>query len=196
MSIGEVVGLTLTVAVFGAAAGAAVAAAIIAWSRRGTSRRMRYDDAFAQWLAAWMNLSRTSVSLVAAFRALAAEGHDSEYFSLRQDEAQRARAAWCDAMRELDRAEAGLVARSASPIRADLARFVRVSPAALRAAINGDQQDVDALVKQLGRTTTRVAEFVEATAIGEHSVRPPMNEFLTRAGSRVQAIVRSWSERI
>ncbi len=196
MSIGEVVGLTLTVAVFGAATGAAVTAAIIAWSRRGTARRMRCDDAFARWLAAWMNLSRTSASLIAAFRALAAEGHDSEYFCLRQDEAQRVRAAWCDAMRELDRAEAGIVARSPSPIRADLACFVRVSPAALRAAINGDQRDVDALVEHLGRTTTRVAEFVEATAIGEHSVRSPVHEFLTRAAARAQAIVRSWSERI
>lgn len=196
MSIGEVIGLTLTVAAFGVATGAAVAAAIIAWSRRRTARRMRCDDAFARWLAAWMNLSRTSASLIAAFRALATEGHNSEYFSLRQDEAQRARAAWCDAMRELDRAEAGLVARSASPMRADLARFVRVSPAALRAAINGNQRDVDALVQQLGRTTTRAAEFVEATAIGERSVQSPVREFLTRAATRVQAIVRSWSERI
>jgi len=157
---------------------------------------MRCDDALARWLAAWMNLSRTSVSLVAAFRALAAEAHSSEYFSLRQDEAQRARAAWCDAMRELDRAEAGLVARSASPIRADLAHFVRASPAALRAAINGNQRDVDALIEQLGGTTARVAEFVEATAIGEHSIRSPARELLTRAAARMQAIVQSWSERI
>ncbi len=115
MSSEEVVGLMLTVALLSATAGTAVTAAVIL-RRSGMSQwRMRRVDAYARWLAAWMTLSRVSASFVAAFRALATERRDSEYFALRRHEAQRARAAWSDAMRELDRAEAALIAGTVAP---------------------------------------------------------------------------------
>ena len=105
MSSGEVVGLLLTVMLLGVAASGAVAWLIWHRSSRLRESHVRRIDASAEWLAARVTLTRTSISFVTAFRELAAAHGNADAIALRRDEAQRARAAWCDARRELDRAE-------------------------------------------------------------------------------------------
>lgn len=196
MSTGEFIGLFATVALFAGGVGV-VATALIA-ARRGSAAdvRMRRIDAYAQWLAAYKTLARTSTSFVAAFRALAAERRDAAYFSLRRDEAQRARAAWCDAMRELDRAEASLVAWSADPsIHKQLGRFHRARPEALRAAIDGNQVDVDKLSHELHGAHELAAEFVIRATVQTRAGHPATRRLLARVATHVETIVHYWSQK-
>ncbi|MGB2985586.1 MAG: hypothetical protein WBE26_06855 [Phycisphaerae bacterium] len=196
MSQGEIVGLLLTVALLAAIVGAVLTAVAALRRDRAAELRTRQIDAYAQWLAARMTLSRASVSFVVAFRALAAQRRDSDYFLLRRDEAQRARADWCDARRELDRAEAVLVAWSDDPsIRKQLARFDLVAPDVLRLAINSDQGDVDRLAQRLHDADQRAAEFVHAATASTRASRFPARKRLTVAADYVESIVEHWTKR-
>ncbi len=196
MSSGEIIGLLATVVLLAGGAGAAATAAVAA--RRGVAAdaRMRRIDAYAQWLAAHKTLARASASFVAAFRALAVEHRDAVYFSLRRDEAQRARAAWCDAMRELDRAEASLVAWSADPsIHKQLARFQRVRPEALRAAIDGNQSDVDSLSHELHGANELAAKVVLRATAKARGKRSAAAGLLARVMAHAETIVHQWSKK-
>lgn len=196
MSTAELIGLLATVVLF--AGGVGVVATALLAARRGSAAdaRMRRIDAYAQWLAAYKTLARASTSFVAAFRALAAERRDAVYFSLRRDEAQRARAAWCDAMRELDRAEASLVAWSSDPsIHEQLARFRRAQPEALRVAIDGNQVDVDKLLHELHGADELAAEFVIRATVQAHDGESATRRLLARVVTHVETIVHHWSKK-
>lgn len=167
MSSGEVVGLLLTVMLIGVAASGAVAWLIWRRSTRLRESHVRRIDASAEWLAARVTLTRNSISFVTAFRELADEKGDADAIALRRDEAQRARGAWCDARRELDRAEAMLVAWSNDPgIRQRLGEFDQATPEALRAAVNADRQTLGRLIKRLRDSDDRAAELVRSAACG------------------------------
>lgn len=196
MSTGELIGLLATVVLLAVVAGAAATAVVAARRGGAADARMRRIDVYAQWLAAHKTLARASTSFVAAFRALAAEHRDALYFSLRRDEAQRARAAWCDAMRELDRAEAALVAWVADPsIHKQLALFQRVRPEALRGAIDGDQADVDRLSHELYGANELAAKFVQQ-AIGQaRGGQSATRRLLARAAKHAETIVHQWSKK-
>ena len=195
MSAGEIVGLTLVVASLAGVAGVAACAIFAArWDRR-VQVRLRRVDAHARWLAARMTLTRNSASFIAAFRALAAEDRHSQYVPLRREEAQRVRVAWCDAMRELDRAEAGLVVWSDDPaIRDRLAGFASVSPQALRSAINGSQGDVEQIIQRLHNADEVAADFVRAATTEKSPRAFPGKAPFTRAVAYAQAIVNHWSK--
>lgn len=196
MSSGELIGLLATVVLLAVVAGAAAMAAVAARPGWATNARTRRIDAYAQWLAAHKTLARASTSFVAALRALAAEHRDARYFSLRRDEAQRARAAWCDAMRELDRAEASLVAWVADPsIHKQLARFQRARPAALRGAIDGDQADVERLSHELHGADELAAEFVHQAITQTRGERSAPRRLLARALAHAETIVHQWSKK-
>ncbi len=189
----ELVGLVISVALAGLAVGVAATLLIAARKDRNAELHICRTDAHAQWLAAHTTLTRVSMSFVAAFRALAAEGEDSKYYGLRQDEAQRSRSDWCDAMRALDRADAALVAWSTNPdIRTKLDGFERVTAEALRAAIDGGEKDVDELARRLYRTDELASTFVRAST-GDARREPSWPvEQLRRVISFASAIVDNW----
>ena len=196
MSTGELVGLICTVALLAAVAGALVTAVVAGRHSRAAEIRLRRVDVYAQWLAAHFATTRASVSFVTAFRALAVVKQDSEYFSLRQEEAQRARAAWCDAMSELDRAEAALLVWSTDPsIRTHLARFERISPETLRSAIDGHRQNVARLIERLRNADDRAAEFVRAATKEARPRRLGHGETLSRIRAYVGSIVNHLSRK-
>lgn len=167
MSFGEIIGLLLTVALFACALGVSAAAVVAGRRYRRQELAVRRVDAYAHWLGARITITRASISFVAAFRALALERGDGAALALRRDEAQRTRAAWCAAQRELDRAEAMLVAWSGDPaVRQRVRALGHVAPEALRRAIHADAQDAGEFFVGLReadeRATDLVAEMTEA----------------------------------
>lgn len=196
MSTDEIVGLILTTALFSGVGGVVLTAMIAAGRDRMAGIRARRMDAYARWLAARWTLTRASISFVAAFRALAAENRKSDYFGLRRHEAQRARSAWCDAIQELDCAEAALVTWSADPsIREHLAQFQAVPPDTLREAINSTQEDVDRLSQRLREADGHAAEFVRAATADTRARGSPHRAWFTRVGSYIESIVDHWGQR-
>jgi uncharacterized membrane protein YedE/YeeE len=144
MSVGEWIGFALTVALLAGAAGVGMGARLGQKRSAGMRHRRRVADACAYWLAARWTLSRTSMSFVAAFRALGAEPRDAPNYELREQEAQRARGHWCEAMGEFDRREAALVIFALSE-GIPYSPSDRVDAEELRAAIQGDARGVAAL---------------------------------------------------
>ena len=162
MSVGEVVGLVLTAGLFGGGVGAVVTAWGTGRWRRTAQERAALRDAYARWLAGHMTMSRVSVSFVMASRSLAGAARGSAFYSLRIEEVQRARADWCNAMRELDLAEASLRTHLLpQEIREQLAGIERIAPKTVRAAINGSERDVDQFAQALRAADQAVIEFVE-----------------------------------
>ena len=198
MSVGEVVGLTIAAALVGGAAGVALIVSITLPRQRLRERESQKADAFSRWLAARITLSRTSISLVAAFRSLAAARPDSTYFPLRMEEAQRTRASWSDAMRELDLAEASLRTPVRTPaVQERLMRFNRIGADALQVAIDGDEQEVARLVQTLRAADRAAIELMESVTAGldaapRQSVLGPL---LQRPRQWLGTIVEQWSER-
>lgn len=198
MSVGEVVGLTIAAALVGGAAGVALIVSITLPRQRLRERESQKADAFSRWLAARITLSRTSISLVAAFRSLAAARPDSTYFPLRMEEAQRTRASWSDAMRELDLAEASLRIRVRTPaVQERLMRFNRIGADALQVAIDGDEQEVARLVQTLRAADRAAIELVESVTAGLDAAprRFVLNLFLQRPLEWLGTVVEQWSER-
>lgn len=162
MSVGEIVGLVATALLFGLLAGYGTARFI---HRRYLQRHRRRDllNAYARWLAARKTQSRASASLVAAYRFLAAEPQGTGNYALRQLEAQRTREFWCEAVGELDRAEAALFVRGCNinkePMIAD---FARTEAGALHAAIKGTGEDVERLLRTLQRADECAQDAVSA----------------------------------
>ncbi len=198
MSAGEVVGLALTAGLVSGVVGAVLVAVITSQRHWDAQRHGRQIDAYAEWLAARLTLSRACESFVAAFRAIAAEPGDSAYFSLRTEEVRRARSQWCDAARQLDLAEAALLAWSTD--RSIIERKVpsdRIGADALRQAINSDERDVDRLLQEL-RTADRLAiDYVRnATVDVDPQGRLSMwHEILAKAAAHIESIVKRWGAR-
>ena len=196
MSSSEFLGLLVTVSLLGVLVGA-----VFTWIAglrrdRPAEPHVRRMDAYAHWLSARMTLTRASASFVAAFRALAAERPDSEYMSLRREEAQRTRQAWWEAMHELDRDEAMLLVWSDDPaIRERLAHFDRVGADALRAAINGDQTEVDRFMQRLRDTDATAAEFVRSAAVRAKTRQLAICRLPCGATNYMASIVDHWSRR-
>lgn len=193
MSVGEMVGLVLAALLLGGVVGGLVTGSLPSHGRWGTGSAGRRIDAYGQWLAARVTLTRASASFVASFKALAVEPRESSFFALRRDEAQRARAAWCDAMRDLDRTEALLIVWSGNPdIRARLASFERVAPEVLRAAINGAPRDAKRMFDRLGTADGQAADFAIQEVGGDRS-ETFLRHWLRRAVVFLRAIERQWS---
>jgi hypothetical protein len=181
MSVTTFIGLAITI---GLLSGVVCALIVLVFaSRRRWSMELcaRRTDAYARWLAARLNLTRASLSFVSAFRTLAAESRESTYFALRCEEAQRARAAWCDAVRELDLAEASLVAWVDDPtLPQQLGQLGRIEAAALRRAIHGEEQEVDELTDEFHKKDRQAAEFASKAAARLLSRRPGWRALLDR----------------
>jgi hypothetical protein len=182
MSTGEVIGLAVAAGLVGGLIGAIVIAVLQTRRQDRFGVKARRIDAYARWLAARLALSRASLSFVSAFRVLAAEPRDSTYFALRTEEAQRVRSQWCDAVREVDLAEATLIAWAEDPsLPLRLEQFDRVGVGALRRAVAGSDEDVDALVNRLHESDQRAAEFVGQATGHLLSDRPAWRRVLAAA---------------
>lgn len=194
MSIGEVVGLLLTAAVLAAVTGACFYNLAAKRRRRVDESWIRRRDAHARWLGTQMALSRACLSFVAAFRTLAKEPRESRYFTLRLEEAQRARQSWCDAMSEMDRAEAMLVVWSDdADLRKIIVELGRVTPIALRQAINGDECGVRELRDALHHRVERAHGWVQYAVRDTRAERAPISETIERCTSYVRTIMDRWS---
>lgn len=189
MSSAEIVGLALTVALLGAVVGAIVTAVAGVYRQRcGSSRRLL--EGYAAWLAARKTHTRTSLSFVAAFRALAMEDRASDYFLLRRDEAQRARSIWCNALSELDRAESALLTMVAEgSVLAAIRRFPRVTPHQLREAIDGELAASDSLRAAVRRLDDRATDFVIARTHAPETRELPLTLLAGRALAFMATIV-------
>ena len=199
MSPGEVAGLALLAGLFGGVAGAVLVGVIISARRAWIAQRRKEQiDAYAGWLAARLTLSRACGLFVTAFRALAAEPRESVYFSLRMEEAQRARTQWCDAVRQLDLAEATLLAWAADPsVVQQCAPLDCIDAGALRQAINGTEGDADRLFQQL-RRADRVAIDRARKATADIQARGSLRTWgamLARTTAHLESIVSHWSAR-
>lgn len=196
MSVGEIIGLALTAGLLGGLAGAALVGVMLRRHRDAREQRRRRVEASARWLAARMNLSRTSVSFVAAFKALAAARPESIYFPLRMEEAQRVRAQWSEAARELDLAGASLrVWLDSSGERRQLSGFARIGADRLRVAIDGDEHEVDELLQALNLADRAAIEFVEhmVETFDKAGRGALFVDLLTRTATQVGGVVDGWS---
>ncbi len=159
MSNGETIGLVLAALTAGAALGVGAAVLCLFRRERLDALMIRRIDAGARWLAARATLSRETMSYVMAVRALARTERDSQYRTVRRVDASHVRDAWRGAMRELDQAEAALIAWSGDPSTLEvLARCARVTPGAIRSAIDGDRCAVDRLSRKLADSDRRAVE--------------------------------------
>jgi hypothetical protein len=194
MSPGEVVGLALTAGLVGGVIGAVLVALVATRRESHIERRACQADAWAKWLAARLTLSRACGAFVVSFRVLAGESRDSSYFSLRMHEAQRSRGQWSDAMRQLDLAEAALMAEGLLHTRAR-GRFPadRIGPEALRRAIEGTELDVDRLHQALRESDRLAMEYVrEATGSDGRRAPQAWREVLSRTRAYLESIIDHW----
>ncbi len=196
MSVGEAAAIVVLAGLCGVVVGTTIAV-LVSERRQSSGRRTRLSEAYTLWLAARLTASRASLSFVAAFRALGAERADSVYLPLRTDEAQRARAYWCDAMQKLDLAEAALVALGANDSnRAPAGQFLRVGPDALRRTINGDETDVDRLAQYLHTADRNAIDFVRSV-VGAGKAAPrdtALRSLFVQTARRLRAIVDRWGD--
>ena len=198
MSVGEVVGLVITVGLLGVIAGGMLTALLAVRSSRLDTIRQRRAAALSHWLAARLTLSRCANSFIAAFRALAFEPRGSSLRALRLDEAQRARARLFAALRDLDRAEADLITRVPDPaIHLQLDSFKRLTPEELRAAIDGDSKNVATLVGKFRRDDQRAIAFVRFTAarIGTGNGQSPLRDLVDRLAVLARSTLDQWGRR-
>ncbi len=194
MSVGEIIGLALIAVLIGGAAGGAVGAMLARGRNDRARQRHRAAEAYARWLAARWTMSRASLSFVAAFRALAAERRESINFSLREQEAQRARADWCETMRELDRAEAEIAVLEPASITRRRPGPGRPDADELRAAIQADSAAVEAFRQRLEAEDAQAAAFVRA-AFAPPARTAPALQLACAPLEFARRVVERWSAR-
>lgn len=194
MAGGELIGLVATVALLGIGIGA-IGTLVIRRTKDDLDRRRTLGEAWELWLAARWSLSRTSGSLVAAFRALALTAPTDRFFQLRQNEAQRTRDAWCAAMTKLEQAEAALVVRDASAVDHEALRFFDpVSPADLQHAIDGSPNDFLELKTRLRDEQRRAIEVAQCAVSRAEPEGGFCRTSLVRALRFIGAIADRWAE--
>ena len=194
MSGGQLAGLIVTVALVSAASGLWLATILVSLRADVSADRRHRACAYADWLAAWRTASRAAQSFVAAFRALGAEPADAPYHTLRQAEAQRARADWCEALRRLDQAEARLIALSDDDgIGGRLATFERPTPECLRAAINGGAGLTDRLHDRLRSDDERAVALVRCHSVTAAPNASGVRGLIRRGTDFLASILDQWS---
>lgn len=182
--------------VLGGIVGAALTSLYWAKRERWASEQETRREVIASWLAARIALGRASISFVTAFRSLGAVGPESRYFSLRQDEAQRARAQWARAAQDLDIAEAKLrVWHPSEDLGGRAARLDRISVESLRAGIDGDEAAADRLMQSVLAMERQAIAFAEETVAELAPSRrvPALREMLRRVVAKLEAVADGWA---
>ncbi len=197
MSPGEVAGLAATVGLLAGISGAVIVTVVVSRRRTVTEGRAQCLDACITWLAARRTVSRTCALCVAAVRALEAEPHDSPYDSSRITDAQRAKHRWVSATRDLDQAEAALIARTAA--LAIGAPPVPSNPGPrdlVRQAIGGRPRDMDMLFEEFRQADLRAEDYTRDLVVRLGG--PPLFDrwcnLLTDVTVFIETIVDRWSQ--
>lgn len=196
MTEGESITAIVLAGVLGGIVGAALTSLYWAKRERWASEQETRREVIASWLAARFALGRASVSFVTAFRSLGAVGRESRYFSLRQDEAQRARAQWARAAQDLDIAEAKLrVWHPSEDLGGRAARLERISVESLRAGIDGNEADADRLMQSVLAMERQAIAFAEETVTELAPSRrvPALREMLRRVVAKLEAVADGWA---
>lgn len=182
--------------VAGLLAGFSITLAMANVIRRTRSHAQERHARSVRWLAARIVLSRATISLVSAMRALKKPPENSELSSLRLAEAQRARAAWFSARRELDRAATSLECWYYAHDERQPIVTAEVNAGAMRRAIDGDEAAAAQLMQSL-----RAADEAARTAILQ-SLMPEVSPCSRLVRSAVRLILapfgkvlQSWSRR-
>jgi hypothetical protein len=198
MSTGEIIGAVASAALLGLVIGGWVVLAQTPRRLQREQRRRVRLDAYARWLAARRSVTRASISLVAAFRSLAAEKADSRLFALRSLEAQRARSDWCEQVRELDAAESVLLVHGTAATNPPPWRCIRrVDAEGLQKAIDETDDTVRSLVLSLHQTDREAEKIVQAVVEheGAFSVDPAAARLIGRLARWIQDITNGWQHR-
>lgn len=183
MSTGEVFGLAIMVSIISGLVSAVVVSAMLIRRRERSHLRARLIDGYAAWLAARLTLSKASCSFVSASRALRAEPQESPHAMLKAQEVQRARAQFSEAVRELDLAEATIIAWSDdSRTHERLAVLDHIGSESLSGTINGNETDVDALHERVRQNDLRSVEFVLNATAGLSLGSSGLGDVLFKAG--------------
>lgn len=201
MSVGELIGLVVTISLLCAAITTAIILILTIRQDQPVNQHDPINKALEQWLASRLTLSRASLSFVMAFRSLASNSKDSPHYPLRIQEAQRVRGQWCDAMRELDRARASLIVHHHDPTIDDqLKDFDKIGAAELRRAINGNPEIVQQLrnqLDQLDRDSIQwVRSLVQPSAAQNFSGsmnRPAICNHLLQSIRYLRSIINHWN---
>jgi len=194
MSSSEIVGMCLTVGLLGGSLG--VVAGVLLGRRRSEAQSLLFEQrrAIARWAAARRTLGRASASFVAAFRSLAAEDRASAAYALREQEAQRARATWFECCREIDQAEAALLAAGLGAPASPQPAEAPTDPRALRAAIEGSAEEAATFLARLKEAD----RIVDATMLERFKACAAATGPARIAGALVrclEALADRWSRR-
>ncbi len=154
---------------------------------------------WSRWLAARRTMSRATVSLVAAFRALRRDQPGEVSRSWRYDEAQRARAYWHDALREHERAEADLeVGHWLANVDTHFISPRHPASDGFRAAITGSPDDTNALLLRVQAVDHEASAFAMANIQREltkqrSNFQNPLSRFVVRWARFMSQLVDSWA---
>lgn len=188
MTAGEVVGLSMTVALLAFFSGVLVMAS----RDRGQSTTHRELESkrrkLANFLSARRAATRASMTFVAAFRGLTGENEISPRNRLRVKEAHASRRRLHDALDKLNHAEAELIVRFPDWNAVGEGGRI-VEPDILKTAIEGSEQDVAVLSRLLHDGDKQASLAVREYA---RSLSPTMNG---QASQDIAEAIRSISKR-
>jgi hypothetical protein len=163
VSAGEVVGLSLTVALFAFLAGVILGTSRDRRDSSPARDRAERNAVLSRFLSARRAATRASLTFVAAFRALAGTEEASVHRRMRVGEAHASRRRLRDALDRLNRAEADVIVWFPDRERTDQ-RNGSLDVATMRAAIDGTDSDVATLQKRLRDADRLAATRVRAWA--------------------------------
>lgn len=148
-----------------------------------------------RWLAARIVFSRETISLLAAMRALKTGGESAALQKLRMAEAQRARAAWFAARREMDRAAAALEGWYAA--HGECRIFVNdETDRVIREAIEGDEAAVARIVHSLRAADAAAREWVHAALLPKEALFISLaRDAIKMVIAPFRSVMRAWSAR-
>jgi len=163
VTAGEVIGLSLTVAMLAFLSGVLMVASRDQGKSAEQCDRDSRRATLADYLSARRALTRASLTFVASFRALASSQEGLRHTRLRVKEAHASRRRLHEALDDLDKAQAELIVWFPEWQRAgEGGRSVDV--ATLRAAIEGTDADVATLAKRLHEANRFAAASVRDCA--------------------------------
>lgn len=178
----------------GALAGFSITLAWLSAYRRSTDHQREKRRLHARWLAGRVVLSRASISLVAAMRALRTNGETSGLQDLRMAETQRCRSAWSAARRELDRASAAMQAWYAAEGERIVLELNDRCAALVRQAIDGGEPEAAQLVQTMRDLDAAGEDMVRrALAPREALLWTVVRKIWRQCAATVTSIVRGWS---
>jgi hypothetical protein len=134
-------------------------------------------------------MSRAASSFVTSFRALAGEAPDSANRSLREQEAQRCRGAWCAACGELEQVEASLMVLHGIELASlDSSANPATDMAAIREAVEGDGAKLNSFMARLHGADPTILRQAEVWVRSKENGAPPLRGFVSSLTEALDAL--------